>query len=198
MEKLSLFNAVNNKTLDSSFVSMDDVEKYTTLGNTYKSRYKEIGRNRKAFRRIALVMVLLCIAIGFYLIFSAIALDEDNYVGATLVILGMLGAATLGDLADKHIEKDGIEHMVLSKEIVAEIRQFYFKELFELANNDEYIFNSALENAKELGVPEDKIEKYIKGYIKQKNDEEILEERRKEKEINDVILYSEMHKIVEK
>lgn len=196
MEKLSLFNAVNNKTLDSSFVSMDDAEKYTTFGNIYKSRYEEIGRNRKAFRRIVLMIVLLCIAIGCYLIFSTIALDENNYAGASLIVLGMLGVAMLGDLADKHIEKDGIEHMVLSKEIVAEIRQFYFKELFELANNDEYIFNSALENAEKLGVSEDKIEKYIKGYIKQKNEEKILEERRKEKEINDVILYSEMHEIV--
>ncbi len=193
MEKLRLFDAVNNKTLDSSFVSMDDAEKYTTLSNTYKSRYKRIGISRKIFRRTVFVAGLICLAVGFYLVFSSNAFDENNFIGISLVILGMLGIAMLGDLADKHTEKDGIEHMVLSKEIVAEIRQFYFKELFELANNDEYIFNSALESAKNLGVPEDKIEKYIKGYIKQKNEEKIMEEQRKEKEINDVILYSEMH-----
>lgn len=183
MEKLALEEVVKNDTFNASTkVLIDLAYKYTNNGDSYKQQYKEIGQQRRLLLRIilGLVLFLVIICCKYRFLESYLIFISSGFIAAVLISIYIY-------LLGEYSKLNGRDYIDLNYKIVNEIIDLHFKELFSFARNYRNIFDDAFQSARELHVSDEKIEPYIKGYIK--NELDYLDEQNdsKNRKIDEVI-----------
>lgn len=187
MEKLPLEMAVQGKFLDTYSVEIEEVIKYTTKKDEYKSEFANIGKERALARKI-----LIAISGSFFIV-SLIKSSEPNLFalfGVSAFIIFMI-YATLKETA-KNL--DSSEKLQFKNQIIDQLIENNFKDLYNYAKEDKHLLIAAFDKARVVGVSGDKLEPYIKGFILQRLDELDLKKQKQLREIDAVINYEQSPK----
>lgn len=191
MEKLPLKTAVQDRFLDASFVEIEEAIKYTTKKDEYESEFANIGKERAVARKI-----LIAIS-GSSFIVALVKSSEPNLF-ALFIISAFIIFMIYATLKETSKNLDSSEKLQFKNQVIDQLIENNFKELYNYAKKNKHLLIAAFDKAKVIGVSEDKLESYIKGFILQRLDELDLKKQKQLSEIDAVINYEQSRERKEK
>lgn len=200
MEKLNLHEAVYDVFTANS--NVEKISKYINNGSINIDLHKKGCRVRKIGITIAYLLLSLLGSLICYKLYTYISnLDSSQYLGGFLLLMITSSILyllfnILGNLKKDYDALCKIEIEELKNTLLREIIKLHFEHFLQLAQEDVSLVEKVFLSAKELEVPEDKLEGYIKGYIIKENKKKESNNSSRLRKINEVIAFAERPKIV--
>lgn len=200
MEKLNLREAVYDVFTANS--NVEEISKYINNGSTNIDLHKKGYRVRKIGITISYLLLSFLAPLIYYKLFTYISnLDSSQYLGGFLLLMITSSILyllfnTLGNVKKEYDALYKVEIEELKNTLLREIIKLHFEHFLQLAQEDVSLVEKVFLSAKELEVPEDKLEGYIKGYIIKENKKKENNNSSRLRKINEVIAFAERPKIV--
>ena len=200
MEKLNLHEAVYDVFTANS--NVEEISKYINNGSTNIDLLKKGCRVRKIRFTMYVFLFSLLGSLLCYKLYATISnLDSFKYLGGLHLIMITCFIFYLLFVILDNVKKDydelyKEERNELKNTLLHEIIKLHFEHFLQLAQEDVSLVEKVFLSAKELEVPEDKLEGYIKGYIIKENKKKENNNSSRLRKINEVIAFAERPKIV--
>lgn len=201
MKELNLHEAVHDVFTANS--NVEEISKYLNNGSINIDLHKKGCRVRKIGITIAYLLLSLLGSLICYKLYICISnLDSSQYLGGFLLLIITCSIFHLLFDILGYVKKDydalcKIEIEEFKNTLLREIIKLHFEHFLQLAE-DVSLVEKAFLSAKELEVPEDKLEGYIKGYIINENKKKENNNSSRLRKIDEVIAFAERPNIVEK